>query len=58
MTEKDIGIVFKGRFCPLWGGMALFNSDKYWHGGMEDICPTLRAEKNDAGVVVEYEKED
>lgn len=35
--------------------MALFNSDKYWHGGMEDICPTLRAEKNDAGVVVEYD---
>lgn len=37
------------------GGGNLYNSDKFYHGGQEDICPTLRAEKADAGVVVEYD---
>lgn len=48
------GVIYKGRFWPLWGGI-LYNSETYYHGGMEDICPTLRAEKNDAGVCVEYD---
>lgn len=39
------------------GGLVLYNSETYYHGGMEDICPTLRAEKNDAGVCVEYDDE-
>ena len=39
----------------MYGGGALYNSDSYFHGGMEDICPTLRAEKNDAAVCVEYD---
>lgn len=40
------------------GGGVLYNSATYWHGGMEDISPTLRAEKNDAAVCVEEEMEE
>lgn len=47
------GIVYKGHLWPVWGGGVLYNSATYWHGGMEDISPTLRAEKNDAAVCVE-----
>ena len=47
--------MYKGWFWPLYGGGILYNSDGYSHGGMEDICPTLRAEKNDAAVCVEYD---
>ena len=39
------------------GGGVLYNSETYWHGGMEDICPTLRAGKNDAGVCVENDNQ-
>lgn len=49
------GLIYKGWFWPLYGGGVLFNSEAYFHGGREDISPTLRAEKNDAGVCVEYE---
>lgn len=54
MKQKK-GVIYKGEFWPLYGGGALFNSEKYWHGAMDGICPTLRAEKNDAAVCVEYE---
>ena len=53
--KKKKGVIYKGYFCPLWGGMALFNSESYYHGGMDGVSPTIRAEKNDAGVVVLYE---
>ena len=49
------GLIYKGLFWPLYGGGVLYNSESYFHGGMEDICPTLRAEKNDAAVCVEYD---
>ena len=55
MKEQKKGLMYKGWFWPLYGGGALYNSDSYFHGGMEDICPTLRAEKNDAAVCVEYD---
>lgn len=52
MTEKDIGIVFKGRFCPLWGGLYLSNSSDFDHGALPGIARTLKATKYDAAVVV------
>lgn len=39
------------------GGLVLFNSDTFKPNQMDGICPTLRAEKNDAGVCVEYDDE-
>ena len=49
------GLIYNGWFWPLYGGGVLFNSKEYFHGGREDICPTLRAEKNDAAVCVEWD---
>lgn len=40
------------------GGGVLYNSETYPPSIMEDLCPTLRAEKNDTAVCVEYETED
>ena len=54
MKQKK-GLIYKGRFWPLYGGGNLYNSDKFTQGGMVDISPTLRAEKADAAVCVEYE---
>ena len=42
---------------PCGGGLVLFNSDTFKPNQMDGICPTLRAEKNDAGVCVEYDDE-
>lgn len=36
-------------------GGILFNSESYSVCCMDGVCPTLRAEKNDAGVCVEYD---
>ena len=50
------GVIYRNKFCPLWGGLSLFNSPSFFAGGgMEDISITIRAEKVDAGVVVLYE---
>ena len=45
----------QGQVLPPVGGCTLFNSPEFYNGGMKDVAPTLRAEKNDAGVVVLYE---
>ena len=52
------GLIYKGHFWPLYGGGVLYNSPNFYHGGMEDICPTIRAEKSDVAVCVEFEIED
>lgn len=50
-----IRIIYKGKECPLWGGVSLFASPGFWQGGMEEVSITIRAEKVDAGIVVLYE---
>lgn len=45
--------MYKGCFWPLWGGGVLYNSDAFAQGGKDGISPTLRAEKNDASVLIE-----
>lgn len=47
------GVIYKGDFWPLYGGGILFNSINFSNSIMADMSPTLRAEKNDAGVCVE-----
>lgn len=59
MTRKmKKGVIYKGRFWPLYGGGILYNSDSFSFSISEDLSPTLRAEKYDAAVCVEYETED
>ncbi len=47
------GLIYKGHFWPLYGGGVLYNSNKFKPNTMEDISPTLRSSKDDAGVCVE-----
>ena len=49
------GLWFKGRFVCEGMGLPIFNSMSFYHGGGY-VCPTLRAEKADAGVCVRCEK--
>lgn len=53
--EGKKGVIYKGRFCPVWSGLYLFESDLHHRGALEDISRTLKAGKNDAAVVVEVE---
>ena len=55
MKEPKKGLIYKGHFWPLYGG--LYNSEKFSTTIMGEIAPTLRANKNDAAVCVEYETE-
>jgi hypothetical protein len=54
MKQKK-GVIYKGKFWPLYGGGVLFNSEKFSSCIMDGIAPTLRANKADAAVCVEYE---
>ena len=48
-------LIYKGyQWPPYWGGV-LFNSRKFKPNIMDGISPTLRSEKDDAGVCVEYQ---
>ena len=49
------GVMYKGEFWPLYWGV-LYNSEEYGVKPKKDIAPTLRSEKCDAGVCVEYEE--
>jgi len=57
VQEKNEGVWYKGRFCPVWGGLYISNSADFDHGALPDISRTLKAGKHDAAVVVEYEYE-
>lgn len=50
------GVMYKGEFWPLYWGGVLYNSEEYGVKPKKDIAPTLRSEKCDAGVCVEYEE--
>lgn len=53
------GLMFKGKFCPVWGGLYCATGDNpsFHHGGIEGLSRAIKAEMHDAAVVVEYEEE-
>ena len=56
--DKQIeGIVFKGNFCPYWGGVNLGKSLSFFRPGMQNISVTLLGENHYAGVVEVYEED-
>ena len=57
MKEQKKGLIYKGWFWPLYGGGVLYNSDRFKPNIKDGIAPTLRAEKDDAAVCVEYDDE-
>ena len=56
MKEKK-GIMFKGKFCEVWGGVYLGTTSRFHRGTLPDVSRTLKANMHDAGVVVEYEED-
>ena len=55
--EKQIeGIIFKGAFCPFWGGLNFNKSQSFFHGGLYDISATLLSNNHNTGVVEVYEE--
>ena len=58
IQDKQIeGIIFKGAFCPYWGGVNTNKSQSFFSGGLYDISITLLADNHNAGVVEVYEED-
>lgn len=59
MKERKImdGIIFKGKFCPYWGGVLTNASQKFFQGGLHDISVTILACNHSAAVVETYEED-
>ena len=58
IQDKQIeGIIFKGGFCPFWGGVNTSKSEGFFSGGLHGISVTLLAANHDAGVVEVYEED-
>ena len=53
--DEKIGIMYKGKFCELWGGVYLETSERFTRGSLKDLSRCLKAGAHDAGVVVLYE---
>lgn len=51
------GIIWKGKFCPYWGGILITPSPRFFRGGLDGVSRCLKAENNDVGVI-EVEDED
>jgi len=52
------GVIYKGVFFPLWGGLYsdMSNNPSFIRGGLEGISRAIKAEMHDAAVVVEYDE--
>lgn len=58
IQDKQIeGIIFKGRFCPYWGGVNIGRSQRFFSDGLYHISATLLAKNNDASIVEVYEED-
>lgn len=51
------GIIYKGGFCPFWGGIMYGESEEFFHGGLNNISATIRTNQQNNGVVEVYEEE-
>lgn len=57
MKSAEIGVWYKGKFCPLWSGLYTesSNNPSFVRGSLPNLSRALKAEQHDAGVVVWYE---
>ena len=57
IQDKQIeGIIFKGFFCPYWGGINTNKSQRFFSGGLYDISVTILANNHNAGIVEVYDE--
>lgn len=50
------GIIYKGGFCPFWGGVMYGKSKEFFRGGLNNISATILANQHENGVVEIYEE--
>ena len=55
MKELKKGIMFKERFCEVWGGLYLTQTVRFFHGTLDGLSRCITTNAEDAGVVVEYD---
>ena len=56
IQDKQIeGIIYKGGFCPFWGGVMYGKSKEFFSGGLNNISATILANQYNNGVVEVYE---
>ena len=62
MKESKKGLLFKGQFVPVWGGLYcdVSNNPSFLQGakGLPGLSRAIKAEIHDAAVCVEYETEE
>ena len=57
--EKKIeGIIFKGRFCPYWGGVNINKSQSFFTDRLYDISVNILANNHSAAVIEVYEEDE
>lgn len=56
MSEKNNGVILKGKFCPMWGGVNMSKSVNFFSGGCEGISVAILASNHDACIIEEYEE--
>lgn len=54
MKESKKGVMFKGRFCPVGGGLYTTTTKEFFRGALPGLSRTLKCDDS-AAVVVEYE---
>ena len=56
MKPKNNGVIYKGVFIPVWGGLNHNKSPRFLKsGGIENISVAILAENHYASIVVEEE---
>ena len=55
MKEPKKGVIYKGKFWPLYGGGNHNKSPRFSSGGIEDLSAAILAGNHYASVCVEYE---
>ena len=57
MKEPRKGVLYKGRFWPLYGGgyADMSNNPYFIRGGLPGLSRAIKAEMHDAAVCVEYD---
>lgn len=55
--RDDCGIMFRGEWCVVWGGLYIRDSKRFFRPALPRISRTIKAEFYDAGVVVLISKE-
>lgn len=58
MQRAKKGLIYKGKFCPLWGGLYAKNREDFFRGGLDGLSRAIKSNMLDAAVVVEYDTED